>query len=316
MKQISKRVNKKVSALLLKPQYAQRTPEWFAQRKTRVTASEVANCLVYNEIACREYMNQFPHVTMKLNDKPINSYQSYMEYLIQKCNNVPFTDNVSTLHGKKYEDVACALYTRIKDKDVYDFGLINHPRLKWLAASPDGITNDGVMLEIKCPNKRKIKDNETPLMYWIQMQIQMEVCNLNECDYLECEIEQVSENDFFQGVHEYKGIIGKWSDTSTFIYPPKNVSSIGDFLLWQESLQFSLGPHVSFDYYIIRKHQIITINRSKIWFDGVKSIIKKAHDDITKHQNDPGLLQEYTRKYNESKNKKFMDKFNTITCTL
>ena len=40
------------------------------------------------------------------------------------------------------------------------------------------------MLEIKNPTSREItgipKED-----YWIQMQLQMETCNLNECDFLE-----------------------------------------------------------------------------------------------------------------------------------
>ena len=67
----------KVRNLLKKPQYAQKTPEWFAQRKTRMTASEVANCLTYSEIACSEYMRQFPHVPLKLNGKSLNSCLLY-----------------------------------------------------------------------------------------------------------------------------------------------------------------------------------------------------------------------------------------------
>ena len=313
-----KRVIKKVQNLRLKPQYAQRTPEWFLQRKTRITASEVASCLTYTEDVCNEYLKQFPHVSVKLNEKAINSYQSFEEYIIQKCTNVPFKDNVSTLHGKKYEDVACAMYTRVTNKDIYDFGLINHTRYKWLAASPDGITNDGVMLEIKCPNKRKIKENEVPFMYWIQMQIQMEVCNLDSCDFLECEIEDCSFDDWFYSIEDNKGIIGKYTDTDTpiYIYPPKHISDKAQFLIWKDSIETSLTYDVSFDYYMITKYQIISIKRSKIWFENIKPKLKKTHDIVTKYQNNPVLFQTFNQEFLDKKNKKFMDKFNSVNCSL
>jgi putative phage-type endonuclease len=319
-----RKTSMKVRNLLKKPQYAQKTPEWFAQRKTRMTASEVANCLTYSEVACSEYMRQFPHVPLKLNGKSLNSYQTFEDHVMQKCGNTPFKDNVSTLHGKKLEDVACALYTRLVDKNVHEFGLINHSTLKWLAASPDGITDDGVMLEIKCPNKRKIKDNEVPLMYWIQMQIQMEVCNLDTCDYLECEIEECSLDDFLHYDIEHKGIIGKYtsyneSDTSSsvvYIYPPKHLHLKQDFLIWQDSVVVSLGNYVSFEYYVVTKYQLISIERSKVWFKNVKDILKNTHTQITKYQTNQVLFEEFKQEYMNKKNKRFMDKFNATLCTL
>ena len=45
------------------------------------------------------------------------------------------------------------------------------------------------MLEIKCPPKRQFTD-EVPLHYWMQMQGQLEVCDLEECDFLQVKIEE------------------------------------------------------------------------------------------------------------------------------
>jgi hypothetical protein len=44
------------------------------------------------------------------------------------------------------------------------------------------------MTEIKCPFKRKIT-GEVPDYYELQMQGQMAVCGLKECDYIECEMQ-------------------------------------------------------------------------------------------------------------------------------
>ena len=85
-----------------------------------------------------------------------------------------------------------------------EFGLIGHPKYSFLGASPDRICNhyklDGIhkskyvgrMLEIKCPLVRKIKmsgpivDNICPIYYWIQVQLQLECCDLEECDFWQC----------------------------------------------------------------------------------------------------------------------------------
>jgi len=47
------------------------------------------------------------------------------------------------------------------------------------------------MVEIKCPLTRKIKTtgkNIVPLHYWVQVQLQLEACDLDECDFLQCSI--------------------------------------------------------------------------------------------------------------------------------
>ena len=73
---------------------------------------------------------------------------------------------------------------------VSDFGCIPHKTIPYLAASPDGINTllsserHGRMLEVKNIVNRDIT-GIPKVEYWIQMQIQMEVCMLNECDFLE-----------------------------------------------------------------------------------------------------------------------------------
>jgi hypothetical protein len=94
--------------------------------------------------------------------------------------------------------------------DVYteEFGLLGHPDYYFLGASPDGICSPyhrdkktphklvGRMLEIKCPLMRKIKysgdikDTICPIYYWCQVQLQLECCNLDECDFIQCNIEE------------------------------------------------------------------------------------------------------------------------------
>ena len=72
-------------------------------------------------------------------------------------------------------------------------GLIIHNQYKHIGASPDGISDLGIMLEIKCPFKRKI-DGAIPEQYWMQIQGQLEVCDLEECDYLECKLWEYRKN--------------------------------------------------------------------------------------------------------------------------
>jgi len=77
-------------------------------------------------------------------------------------------------------------------------GRLLHPTDSLLAASPDGLIIDaadparvGRLLEIKCPITREI--NETiPFDYWCQMQIQMEVTGIDECEYVEVKLDSIT----------------------------------------------------------------------------------------------------------------------------
>jgi putative phage-type endonuclease len=199
------RLRNRVKALLKKPQPVQRSPEWYANRNTLVTASEAASCLTTSKKVCERYANLYNITNFKYNDtKSANSYEKMNDYILKKCKafygEKVFFDSVYTLWGKKYEQIAVNLYKRMNNTDVYDFGLLKHPYLKWLGASPDGITPDGVMLEIKCPYSRKIKPNYVPFHYYIQVQIQLEVALLETADFMECEIKELDTLEDYCGV--------------------------------------------------------------------------------------------------------------------
>jgi putative phage-type endonuclease len=164
-----------------KPQPVQRTEEWYQFRHNLITASELSkvfetqsqqNNLIYSK--CKPW-------------EPMG-----------RCNNP-----ASPLHwGQKYEPLSVMLYEHIYQTKVGEFGCIQHETLPFLGASPDGINIDpssprfGRLLEIKNVLSREI--DGIPLKeYWIQMQAQMEVCNLDECDFLETKFVE------YDGYREY-----------------------------------------------------------------------------------------------------------------
>jgi putative phage-type endonuclease len=125
-------------------------------------------------------------------------YKPIKQYLREKCvaygEQQPFTGNMYTWHGTKYEDAAAVVYEYKNNQVVHDFGLIRHPIYSFLGASPDGITSSGRMLEIKVPLSRKLS-GIPPIHYWIQMQLQMECCNFDVCDFVECKISEYDTED-------------------------------------------------------------------------------------------------------------------------
>lgn len=146
----------------------QRTPEWYAARADMITASDAAQAL-----DCAKFGNQ-------------------RQFFAKKCGFEAdkFNPTLPALKwGIIYEPVACSVYSARMRCSIHDFGLLRHPTHKFLGASPDGINDLGVMVEIKCPYRRKI-NGEVPLQYYYQIQGQLDVCGLHSCDYVECELRE------------------------------------------------------------------------------------------------------------------------------
>lgn len=175
--------NKKILEKLKKiPQMKQRSEEWYNARKNMITASDMAQAL--NE---GKFGNQKELMIKKINNlRNIKEERKSIEYI------------APLQWGIKYEDVACSIYESKNNTKIIEFGLLKHYNkdITYFGASPDGISELGVMLEIKCPYKREI-NGVIPNQYYYQIQGQLDVCNLEECDYLECKfVEYKTEEDF------------------------------------------------------------------------------------------------------------------------
>ena len=166
----------KINKLLEIPQYEQRSPEWFAQREGKLTSSDAGTVL------------------------GLNPYQKPHEVLFKKCgfDPKPFVGNVATLHGQRFEEEAIDKYCELTNQVNYNFGLIAHEDVHhnddyyWMAGSPDGISIDKnnsnaepVLLEVKCPYRRKIKFGEIPKYYLPQVQLNLFICGLKVADFIE-----------------------------------------------------------------------------------------------------------------------------------
>ena len=162
------------------PQPDQRTTEWYTYRYRFLTASSIWKAFISESTR-----NQLIYDKCK----PLN---------IEKYSH---TSADSPMHwGHKYEPISVQLYELLYKTKVSDFGCIPHKTLHYLAASPDGINTlesserYGRMLEIKNIVNREI-DGVPKMEYWIQMQLQMEVCDLNECDFLETRFKEYADEE-------------------------------------------------------------------------------------------------------------------------
>lgn len=174
----------------------QRTPEWYEMRKERLTASSLGSAIEKSHFQTRE------------------------ELLLSKIEDKPYEANEITEWGVKYEDVAIAFYEELQNVTVLDFGMVPHPTFNAFGASPDGICDDtgndplvARMVEIKCPPKRKFTKT-VPHHYWMQVQGQLEVCDLDECDFLQVKLEEYENyQEYSSDVFEIDGFL-QWGRTN------------------------------------------------------------------------------------------------------
>lgn len=100
-----------------------------------------------------------------------------------------FTGNQFTEHGRTFEDVIRAIHEWMCGEPIDSLGLLRHPTLSFLGASPDGIGSRTLRLkEFKCPMRRGIERGQCPPGYWAQIQLQLNVCELSEADYVEAHL--------------------------------------------------------------------------------------------------------------------------------
>ena len=309
-------MNARVLELLDKPQPAQRTKEWFEARRTRITASNVATLLLRDEVTCKNYVETYGLSEIFSYDcKSCNPYSNKQQFIIDKIRQT-FTGSPATFWGQKYEPIATQIYERKFDRKVIEFGLLTHDTLPWLAASPDGISEDGVMLEIKCPYRRKIS-GIPPIYYYQQVQIQLEVADLDKCDFLEIEFQEIASMDEFlddtlqDNQVEYKGLflqiesVPDEFQSRKYIYPPKELFNDpsglngwvnekieeividNNYCINKRYENSTVCQNSNYQKINIRtvywKTQIVsvcTIERDRTWFSNIKNFLKEEWDDV------------------------------------
>src|SRR6185437_1161947 len=151
----------------------QRTPEWFAERLGRVTASRVAD------------------VVAKTKSGRGASRANYAAQLIaERLTGVPAATfvNKEMEWGTEQEPLARDAYAFHADVDVTQCGFVTHPRIVMSGASPDGLVGDVGLVELKCPNCATHIDTllGEPIAqkYILQMQWQMACTGRVWCDFV------------------------------------------------------------------------------------------------------------------------------------
>jgi hypothetical protein len=202
------------------------------------------------------------------------------------------------------------IYEHIYKTGVEDFGCIQDEEYAFLGASPDGINTDikspryGRMLEIKNIVNREI-DGIPKKEYWIQMQLQMKVCDLEECDFLETRFteyadqnafnEDINDNQIYKDYNgnefvnvclskdlKHKGIILYFHTKEGkpyYVYKPLDIIEPSHILKWEETMldlyqsEKYNYTYIKFIYWKLDQMSCVLVCRNRQWFeDNIKEM--------------------------------------------
>jgi putative phage-type endonuclease len=154
----------------------QRTEEWFAARRGKVTASRVIDILPSKSgytAARKNYMAEL--LCERLTGVSAESYQ-----------------NAAMQWGTDTEPMARSVYEAVTGRMVEEVGFVPHPFIEGFGASPDGLTVDDAnferCIEIKCPNTathlQTLTAGEIDYKYIVQMNVAMMCTEIDICDFI------------------------------------------------------------------------------------------------------------------------------------
>ena len=285
------------------PQEEQRTPGWYKFRYNLITAS--AAWKVFKSDSCVNqliYEKCKPLVSGSIQED-VDDIEKEQQQVVEKT----YVNTNSPLHwGQKYERLSVMIYEAKNNTKVGEFGCIKHPKYNFLGASPDGINIDmssplyGRMLEIKNIVSREITG--IPIEeYWIQTQLQMHVCDCDECDFLEtCFKEYDDEVAFLHdsasdidaefyltSAKTLKGVIAYFMKDGKplYEYAPLYLTRI-EYDKWcEEIIDKNAGiTWLKNIYWYLERYSCVLIRKNDIWFEHAIPKIENVWNIILKER--------------------------------
>lgn len=304
-------IKMQLTHLLELPTQTQRTPEWYSTRYRLLTASNIY--------------------------KIFGSQCLYNSFILEKCkpllvpipNSEPCVNTESPMHhGVRFEPLSQRIYEILysPNQPISEFGCIQHPEYSCIGASPDGINVDttsnhyGNMIEIKNIFNREITGIPSEA-YWVQVQIQLETCNLNVCDFMETRFKSYeNENEFWSeepdnGGRQFRGVIlyfvHKTAFGSTPYYVYRIVDSDSYYKIkhrkytedWINEQKLELLKDYSLYetiYWYLDEISVVIIPRNKEWFNNAIDKILSTWK-VIEYERINGYSHRLPRKINKMK---------------
>lgn len=266
----------RVQALRALPQPEQRSDAWYARRDQMVTASDFGKALK-SEAACTTFAKQKAG-PIRARDEAEAKGEVYVRPPRR-------SGGAACQHGVMFEPVCDSVYRHLCRPGAVteEFGLLPHPTVAYLGASPDGICNEhspaalvGRLVEYKAPISRPIVQGVVPDGYMAQMQGQLEVTGLDECDYLECALKVVDATDAkarAASAHPpaaYGLIVTHTPADATdpvYAYGPWNrVDDDAALTLLEDA---TIPDEADVLYWVLDEYQLATVRRNEAWWRDV-----------------------------------------------
>ena len=273
-----------IQSIFDKHQVEQRSDQWYDDMKHMITASEFSK--LFDSDRTRGLMVLSKTVDTERRATILAKPTEYINAMDW---------------GVRFEPVVRIYLETEWNCKIYESGRLKHVTNTRLGASPDGIIIEcsdsdsdkyGRLVEIKCPYSREV-GKKVPFDYWCQMQIQMEVTNLNECEYVEVEI------------------VSKSPKNPVIIFNESDVVKTMYLLQKDESFVYSYSDEardnlLKNDYllvediqYTFKKVYNVLIKRDVEWYEYTKKFQDAFWDDVEKAKNGNFILRETRKKKND-----------------
>jgi putative phage-type endonuclease len=255
---------------------AQRTPEWYLCRYNMLTASNL-----WQALGSDAQKNRLIYEKCK----PLETQYTENKWIKTE----------GSLHwGVRYEPLTVSIYEHLTKTHLDFFGCIVDSTHSFLGASPDGIVTNpesplyGRLVEIKNIYNREM-DGVPSEAYWIQMQIQMQCCDLEACDFVETRFKEYESEEEFHKEEDpdrIRGIILQFvprdslSNIPLYKYSPIGITNLVEWI--EQTKEEVAEKHILFQthYWYLDDICMTTIYRNNAWFEAALPHIQHIWETI------------------------------------
>jgi putative phage-type endonuclease len=292
--------------LINRKQIEQRTPEWYAQMSSILSASELGS--LFASVRTRAQLVVSKTQARAQRNQPLAT---------------PSDSMTAFDWGIRFEPVVKQIYQYKYSATIKELGRLIHPKYTKCSASPDGLIYDcpnservGRLVEIKCPVTRQI-DGTIPKDYYAQIQMQLHVTGLNECDYVEAAFSSKYNNTPEKiGPNLYNGYVAvirypEISDATQnqefyYIYSPVNMTDD-----WTPEIRENEEIVEIIPWRLNHWHEQV-VSRSEEWWSSIKPMIDLFWEDVEKARRGEFVVPESTRPAKKQKVEECMIVFNKL----
>jgi len=283
--------------LLNRKQIEQRTPEWYAQMNSIISASELGNLFASPRQRAKMVVS-----------KTVPYEPRYAPLAV-------LSDSMSAFDwGIRFEPVVKQIYEYKYNSIIRELGRLIHPTYNKCSASPDGLIyscpkneRKGRLIEIKCPVTREI-DGTVPKDYYAQIQMQLHVTGLKKCEYVEAVFSsKYNKMPEKTGTALYSGYIAlirypevKGDNEFYYVYSPVNVEEG-----WSPEIKVDEELVEIIPWRLVKWHEQI-VTRSEEWWASIKPVIDQFWEDVEKAKRGEFVVPDSTRAAKKPKEEKCM----------